>query len=363
MNKFEFFTPLMHKNEYKFLEKFLTPNDILLEYGSGSGSIYFSGLVKKAISIEHDIEWYDTIKKSIDNFNITNLDLYYVPGKHVENQKLFRHIAFEDYIKFPKTQNLEFTKVLIDGRARKHCAEFISEIIDESIIVFIHDFNFNNVEGYIDEDYFSDILKHFDVVDFESTGRGIIALRKKSNPTHTTYNTRYEMFKSFDKNKIIAEIGVFRGDFSKFIYDEINPKELHLIDIFEGVTHSGIDDSENVITINLNDSYKNLTQIYNKNKNIFIYKGLSDKILSKFNDNYFDIVFIDADHSYESVKKDLEISYSKVKIGGIICGHDYVAKNHVDVYLAVNKFCIEKNLKIDYLTNENYASFGIIKTH
>ena len=159
MNKFEFFTPLMHKNEYNFIEKYLTKDDIFLEYGSGSGSIYFSDLVKRYISIEHDVDFYNQVKISIDNFGITNLDLYHIPGTSVTDQKKYRHIAFENYIKFPQSLNLNYTKVLIDGRARKHCAMFISEIISDDAIVFIHDFKFKNVEGYNDENYISDILK------------------------------------------------------------------------------------------------------------------------------------------------------------------------------------------------------------
>ena len=37
----------------------------------------------------------------------------------------------------------------------------------------------------------------------------------------------------------------------------------------------------------------------------------------------FDIVWIDADHSYESVARDIDLYCNKVKPGGIICGHDY----------------------------------------
>ena len=177
-NKFDFFTPLMHKQEYELIEKYLSPDDIVLEYGSGAGSIYFSGIVKKYIAIEHREDWYNIVKTSSDNFNITNLELYHVPGIEVSDQKLYRHIAFEEYIKFPKTKNFKFTKVLIDGRARKHCAEFILDLIDENVIVFIHDFNYNNVEGYEDENYFDSILKNYDIIEMVTTGQGIVALRK-----------------------------------------------------------------------------------------------------------------------------------------------------------------------------------------
>jgi hypothetical protein len=87
MNKFETFTPLMHEKEYKFLEKFLTPDDILLEWGSGNSTIYYSGIVKKLISIEHDIYYYDQIKKTIDVYDIKNVDLIHIPPQNGENRK------------------------------------------------------------------------------------------------------------------------------------------------------------------------------------------------------------------------------------------------------------------------------------
>jgi hypothetical protein len=43
----------------------------------------------------------------------------------------------------------------------------------------------------------------------------------------------------------------------------------------------------------------------------------------EFKDNSVDIVFIDACHSYECVKEDIEAWLPKIKKGGIMAGHDY----------------------------------------
>ena len=42
-----------------------------------------------------------------------------------------------------------------------------------------------------------------------------------------------------------------------------------------------------------------------------------------FSDNYFDLVYIDADHTYDSVTEDIGVWLPKIKEGGVICGHDY----------------------------------------
>lgn len=45
---------------------------------------------------------------------------------------------------------------------------------------------------------------------------------------------------------------------------------------------------------------------------------------SHFEDKSLDFVFLDADHVYESISKDIEAWLPKIKPGGILAGHDYV---------------------------------------
>jgi hypothetical protein len=169
MNKFNFFRPLMHEHEYKFIEKYLKKDDTLLEYGSGNSTIYFSGIVKNVISIEHDIDWINSLKKVINAYDITNIELIY-QAAHSPDPKPCRYEQFKDYIHLPATRKLKFTKALIDGRARKYCAKYLWDIIDENVIVFIHDFNRSDYQMS---------LKYYDLVDINTDGQGIAALKKK----------------------------------------------------------------------------------------------------------------------------------------------------------------------------------------
>ena len=67
----------------------------------------------------------------------------------------------------------------------------------------------------------------------------------------------------------------------------------------------------------------------------------SIEAVTNFKNEYFDFIFIDADHSYQSVRQDLEIWYPKIKPGGLISGHDY----HLSVVeTAVNDFRKENNI-------------------
>lgn len=175
----------------------------------------------------------------------------------------------------------------------------------------------------------------------------------------TKFNTREELFKSFKKKMIICEIGVFKGEFSKFIKDTLNPLELHLIDIFEGKAASGDKDGNNIVWTDLNDEYNKLSQYYSNDSKVTVHKGTSYDILNTFNDNYFDLIYIDGDHSYEGVKLDLSLSLLKIKKGGMICGHDYTNDMFPGVVAAVNEFCESNNLIINALTNDGCPSFCI----
>ena len=68
----------------------------------------------------------------------------------------------------------------------------------------------------------------------------------------------------------------------------------------------------------------------------------STKAAKMFQDYSLDFVFIDAAHDYVSIKRDIAIWWPKVKVGGILAGHDY---DHLfpGVVQAVNGFFDKKD--------------------
>lgn len=155
-----------------------------------------------------------------------------------------------------------------------------------------------------------------------------------------------ELMKNYDKEVIFAEVGVAFGDFSKKILEMCNPSILYLIDAWEGDRYGGgLEIVENYFQEEI------------KNGTVIIKKGFSNIVLEEFSDSSIDIVYIDTAHSYEITWEELCICRSKVKKDGFICGHDYTKYNSYSrmdygVYDAVNRFCVEYDYEMCYLTME-----------
>lgn len=58
-----------------------------------------------------------------------------------------------------------------------------------------------------------------------------------------------------------------------------------------------------------------------------------------------DIVYIDGDHSYNSVILDLKLWYPKIISGGFICGHDY-SISWSGCKQAIDEFILQNNLEL-----------------
>jgi len=84
----------------------------------------------------------------------------------------------------------------------------------------------------------------------------------------------------------------------------------------------------------------------------------------KIKNGSLDLVFIDANHSYENVKEDIGNWLPKIRKGGIICGHDYVNKGIefesslcTGVKRAVDESLVQVNLEEDVLKARKYPIY------
>lgn len=168
--------------------------------------------------------------------------------------------------------------------------------------------------------------------------------------------SRRHLLDELPKGGVAIELGVDSGKFSKEILDRVQPNRLILVDAWS-TRRYGLDKKRGVI-----DRYD--TEI--QNGRIEVMQMLSSGAAGLFPDDYFDFVYIDTDHTYETTRLELDLYRQKVKPGGYICGDDYVVGNvssslHYGVIAAVSEFCQNENWPLSYLTLEPYrpSSFAI----
>ena len=63
---------------------------------------------------------------------------------------------------------------------------------------------------------------------------------------------------------------------------------------------------------------------------VVIFKGLSWEMAKHVQDGSLDFVFVDANHEKECVKKDVTAWLPKLKVGGLLCGHDLHSEGVVE---------------------------------
>ncbi len=81
----------------------------------------------------------------------------------------------------------------------------------------------------------------------------------------------------------------------------------------------------------------------------------------KFADNYFDFVFVDASHKYEPTKADIRLWYHKIKVGGVLAGHDYLCKENPEVRVAVDEVIPIQALRTE-TTDKGHGLWWTVKS-
>lgn len=122
-----------------------------------------------------------------------------------------------------------------------------------------------------------------------------------------------------------AEIGVERGLYSKVLLEK-NPKLfLHSIDAW--TAYSGYRDhvDQNKMNQLLADARENLAKYSGRN---VLLKLFSVEASKGFNDGSLDFVYIDGNHEYAQTVADISAWDRKVRVGGIVAGHDYIRRRH-----------------------------------
>lgn len=139
-------------------------------------------------------------------------------------------------------------------------------------------------------------------------------------------------------------MGVKIGSYAQHILDMTSPKKLYLIDKWE-------DDEE----------YNHCLTRFDKQQNISIHKEYIEFELLKFPNQYFDWVYLDACHEYDSMNWFLHILKYKVKPDGYINGHGFDCR--FGAIKSIFEFMTQNNYELKYLalSEDGHHSYSLKK--
>jgi hypothetical protein len=134
------------------------------------------------------------------------------------------------------------------------------------------------------------------------------------------YKTLYE---SVPLGGTTAELGVWQGRSLCAIAEVIRGRRLrvHAIDTFGGT--EGERDVVHDCDGKLQEVFESNLSRFHLREQVEVHRGSTSSVSQTFVQGSLDLVFIDADHRYEQTLADVRTWLPKVKLGGILCGHDY----------------------------------------
>ena len=174
-----------------------------------------------------------------------------------------------------------------------------------------------------------------------------LSIEKRNVQNGSILSNREHLLEVLPKHGIIAELGVDNGYFTEQIIKISNPKKIYLIDTWSSKRYG-----QNKFELVREKFSEEI-----KSKKIEILRSNSIDAAKLFQNNYFDWIYVDTDHSYSTTIQELNAYESKIKSNGFICGHDYVMgnwsrSNKYGVIESVNEFLVKKNWKLVYWTSD-----------
>lgn len=135
-----------------------------------------------------------------------------------------------------------------------------------------------------------------------------------------------------------AEIGVLSGDTSCYLLEEFPTLQLVCVDPWVAY-----DEHEPIRTGERMSEFEKIAmaRLGGYKDRVMIVKDFSLNAAARIPDQSLDFVFIDALHTYEAVREDIRAWAPKVRIGGIVAGHDY---HWEGVRQAVDEYASKKNI-------------------
>ena len=126
----------------EFLKTINLKDKKILEFGSGSSTLFWENKAKSVISVEKDLEWYVNLKKKINN----------------NSTKIYHFDSDKDYSNYPKNLTSKFDIIVIDGADRKNCLKNSINLLSNNGFII-----FDNIEWYPNSAKFLRELEYYQI--------------------------------------------------------------------------------------------------------------------------------------------------------------------------------------------------------
>ena len=164
---------------------------------------------------------------------------------------------------------------------------------------------------------------------------------------------RYKFARWLPKGGIGVEVGVAYGEHAAILLEIVRPERLYLVDPWE----KNSDETNRGTTVlksqaQIDEMCQQVRDRFKGDERVKIIRASSDEASTMFGvvEQYCDWAYIDGQHTYEMVKKDIANWLPWIRAGGVICGHDWT----VDcVKKAVEQSC--EGMKKGLITNTSWA--------
>lgn len=126
----------------------------------------------------------------------------------------------------------------------------------------------------------------------------------------TIFSNRLQLLQSLvlPESPTCIELGVDKGNFSLSILESLKPRQLVLTDL----------DLSKISDLNRQKLQESI-----QSGVVILHETTTLQSLSQHPDDYFDLIYIDANHSYRDVLSDLQLSHKKLSKTGFLVLNDY----------------------------------------
>jgi len=156
--------------------------------------------------------------------------------------------------------------------------------------------------------------------------------------------------------RVGVEVGVAFGKYARRIMRNNPGMTLYGIDPW--VQYQGYNDYQKKGTYDR--MLKEIEETVKAYPNFKVIKEFSVDAVKRFKDNSIDFVYIDGNHSHESVLEDMEIWTPKVRKDGIVAGHDFTNRLPA-VKRAVMEYVKRNDIKLMVLGLESKKSRSLVR--